>query len=248
MANEKVPWTTPGGPSCCCDPCPTTENGPDATYSPGTWSNIIEADYNALLAGGTFTLDLSLSLSGTSDLFPEFVETATATHVDIPLATRTSIASALPCYNQLIPTETINSTHTLDGGTVLRPITVNFTYALAIVGGTRRLSLANAQTSTGGGQNKYTAIIGSVVGTDMPLQTFITVTNPEFNEPKGVCTSPNDYLPEATEVTASVSLVMPEATYSADNVVRVLYCYDSGITGTLQGTFNMVVRYSPSAP
>ena len=238
MANEKVPWTTPGQSPCCCDPCPTTESGPDATYSPGTWSNIFEGDYNALLAGGTFTLDLSMSLSGSSDEFPEFVETATASHSDVLLESRESILASRPCYNQLIPTETINSSHTLGGETVLRPLTVNFTYALAVVSGTRRLSLANAQNSLGAGQNRYTAIVGSVIGLDMPLQTLITVSNPEYIDP----------FTQADGVTASVSLVMPEATYSADNIVRVVYQYDLGITGNVQGTFNMVVRYSPSAP
>ena len=245
MANEKVPWTTPGGTPCCCDPCPTTEDGPDATYSPGTWSNIIEADYNALLAEGTFTLDLSLSLEGTSSDGLGFVENAVANHVDIPLVTREAVLGSQPCYNQLIPDDvTINSTHTItnpDGtvsNPVLRPIIVNFTYALAIVGGTPRLSLANAKNSAGAGQDRYTAIIGSIVGIDLPLQTLITVSDPEYTDP----------LPETNSVIASVSLVMPNATYSADNVVRVLYQYESGFDGSVSGTFNMTVRYSPSAP
>lgn len=255
-SGTQVPWTDPGGTPCCCDSCPTTEDGPDETYSPGTWSNISEGDYNALLAGGTFTLDASINIvcvsSDGAQFSPPIEETAIANLTGIALETRQSVLGSGPCYNQLIPTEPIFTTNTTDYGPLFnpppppeqRPLGINFTYALAIVEGTRRISLANAQNSLGQGFNSYVAEVQSTIGLDLPDFTRVVVADPSLNNPSG------PQYTESTGVSATVELVMPEATYSASSIARVFYVYFfPGITAqTLTGSISVVVRYSPSAP
>lgn len=245
----QVPWTDPGGTPCCCDSCPTNEDGPDAIHSPNTYQNIQEADYASLIAGGTFTLDVAINVEGTSSegaLFtPPFVETATANLTNVPLQTRSAVSGSLPCYNQLVPTTQLFTSNQLVGGGLIPPpppdqkaLGINFTYALATVSGTKRISLANAQNSQAAGENLYVAEITSL-GFDLPDLTRLTVSDPAFVNP----------LPLATGISATVQLVMPQATYSASSLARVVYFYAFGLTPvSLTGSISVIVHYSPSAP
>lgn len=245
-----VPWTDPGGPPCCCDSCPTNEDGPDEVHSPSTFQNIEESDYAALIAGGTFTLDAFINIEGISSngaLFtPAIFETATANVASVPLQTRSTVSESLPCYNQLIPTSQLFTTNFTDYGGVFDPppppeqmaLGLNFTYALASVNGTKRISLANARNSQGAGSNDYVVSIGSTVGLDLPDFTRVIVSDPSYASP----------FPLATGVTATVELIMPQATYSANT--RVVYFYATGgvTLVSLTGSISIAVTYSPLPP
>lgn len=245
---SQVPWTDPGGTPCCCDSCPTNDEGPDANVSPGTYIDIAALDYENLIfaaaANNLFTLDISVNLQGISNDGLGFIENATANYTGVALQTRSAVAASRPCYNQLTTVEPLLATHTTtnpDGtsGIVTRAIGVNLTYALATINGQTKISLANAQDASGNGINDYTINIGSTVGFDLPINTYLVVASSGYELP----------LPVASGVAVSFNLVTGLNTYAAGGNVRAIYYYDPGyFDGTVTGSISATLRFALPAP
>lgn len=249
----QVPWTTPGGTPCCCEEgCPTNEDGPDATYSPGTFQSIAPSDYASLLAGGTFFLDVAVSLEGRGFPLLDIVETATASHSGIALVSKPEIAASRPCYNQLAPESALSVEYITTILGDVRPATyqnmeVEATYALATIEGETKISFANAKSPQGTGSSERLIKIFGTSGADLPSAVLVTVTNPSYSEPPppGIVTYET-----ASSVTTNVTFVLPSATYSPSSLIRVIYFYDPIALDIAEfsGSISMNVTFSPSAP
>lgn len=242
-----VPWTYPGGPPCCCDACPADDLGPDPIYSPGTFDNIGEDDYAALLAGGSLSMDLSFDLSGSDTAFTG-EDTWSGSFTNEPLNYRTEVQTDAPCYQQATQANTLFYTVTTRAATGFPTIThsvelpsINFTYALATIDSQRKLSLANAKSPSGAGGNvRIVELVNAIGGFDMPNALHLTVSNPL--EP----------IPQFWEVEsrpiASLQFVLPNSVYVPSQFKLLVLFDEFAVSPAYDGSISMAVTFTPSAP
>ena len=241
-----VPWTDPGGTSCCCDnSCFTNLTQPDATRSPDTYQAIASEDYTALLAGGSFRFSLSSSITST-DIDGSGSQTISVS--DQSMQSVLSVSASLPCYNQLANVTPFTVSMNDGGANFETTANVRFTYALGTHSdGTKQISLASVKDLNGNGLAYIYAAPGLM--TFFPTTITFIEANNSYDMPAAAgCLYAATTLRRAG-VAASASLTIGGNTYST-LFMRGYICYGAQnfIQTGVSGSFSLQVTFTPSAP
>jgi len=250
----QVPWTTPGGTPCCCDSCfNTLTDTPIPTYAQGYWQTIADADYSALLAGGTYSaaIDMDLQSVSTGYLLPPPTRSEQQTANQSGLAFTLAESTLEGCFLRLVTTSEISLFGSTSPGfvtacprTVISPYSILFTRALANVDGEKYINLSSVSS---GGQTwdaafQTTRICDILVFGNAFYFLFGNVSEQEFIS---AGSRPRKFV----NATTTMNCIVGGNTYSQQGIVGGEFLSTNNMNlNNMNGYANFTVTFTPSAP
>lgn len=275
-AGEIIPWTDPGGDSCCCaEECFTDfANDPKPVYAQDSYVEITSTDYVALYAGGNYSADVDINVESYRqfvDLRPDpntvgtQTEIHTATENSIPLTKIETEDS--PCYERHSGEVTINRTwdNGFAAGANTYTALIVFSRSLGTENGQQRLSLASLYGPSEA-QTLADILVLDNQNNFFPISIALRSGNMTDTVPYP-CAGAATNFPNLPNVTSSFNLLMSTGgNYSAPEVVAhacfltsnhfeeaingVVFTGLGGLplAGDVFGNIDVQVTFTPSAP